>query len=80
MRVAIIGRTEILYATVELIAKQGHEIALIITAKAAPEYTKTADDFASLAKKLAASYVYSATIIETAGLVDSLPPIDIGLA
>ncbi|GAB1465743.1 hypothetical protein MASR2M54_12430 [Aliarcobacter cryaerophilus] len=40
MKIAIIGRTEILYETVELLLKHGYEIPLIITSKEALEYTK----------------------------------------
>ena len=57
MKIAIIGRTEILYDTVVLLAEKGHEIKLIVTAKEAPEYTRTADDFKKLAKKLKAAFL-----------------------
>lgn len=59
MKVAIIGRTEILYKTVELLLKNGYEIPLIITSKEAPEYTKTSKDFEELAKKIDAKYIYT---------------------
>ena len=59
MKVAIIGRTEILYETVELFLKNGYEIALIITSKEAPEYTKTSKDFEELTKKIGAKYIYT---------------------
>ena len=52
MRVAIIGRTEVLFNTVQLLRKAGHDVVCIITAKAAPEYTKTEQDFQFLAKEL----------------------------
>lgn len=51
MRVAIIGRTEILYDTALLLSQAGHEIRCILTAKEAPEYTRTAEDFRQLAKQ-----------------------------
>ena len=41
MKIAIIGRTEILLETAELLLKQGYSIPLVITAKEAPEYKKT---------------------------------------
>lgn len=59
MKVAIIGRTEILYETVELFLKNGYKIPLIITSKEAPEYTKTSKDFEELAKKIGAKYIYT---------------------
>lgn len=52
MRVAILGRTEILYETVLLLQQAGHEIAVIVTAKAAPEYVLDQSDFAKLAQEL----------------------------
>ena len=58
MRVAIIGRTENLYNTAELLLKNGYDIPLIITAKEAPEYTKTAKDFEELAKRIGAKFIY----------------------
>ena len=80
MRVAIIGRTEILYETAELLAKRGHEIALIITAKAAPEYTRTEEDFKALAGKLSAPFVHTARIAESLETIRSLDPVDIGVS
>lgn len=59
MKIAIIGRTEILYETVELLLKHGYEIPLIITSKEAPEYTKTSKDFENLANKIGAKYIYT---------------------
>ena len=44
MKIAIIGRTEALLDTATALRKAGHEIACILTAKEAPEYTRTADD------------------------------------
>jgi len=59
MKIAIIGRTEVLYKTAELLLKNGYEIPVIITAKEAPEYTKTAKDFEELAKKIGAKFLYA---------------------
>ena len=52
MKVAIIGRTEILYETIELLRSNSHEIVCILTAKEAPEYKRTALDFKNLAQQL----------------------------
>lgn len=62
LRVAIIGRTEILYDTALLLAANGYQVKLIITAKAAPEYKKTEQDFEKLANQLKASYIYNPKI------------------
>lgn len=59
MKIAIIGRTEILYETVELFLSKGFLIPLIITSKEATEYTKTSKDFEKLANKIGAKYIYT---------------------
>lgn len=62
MRIGIIGRTEILYKTALSLCEAGHQIAFIITAKEAPEYTVTANDFKLLAEKLNVPFVQSPKI------------------
>ena len=47
MKIAIIGRTEVLYDTIGLLLEGGHTITCIITNKEAPEYTKTSADYES---------------------------------
>ena len=49
MKIAIIGRTELLYDTALTLHAAGHKIVCILTAKEAPEYTRTAADFKALA-------------------------------
>ena len=44
MKIAIIGRTEILYETALMLRAAGHSIVFILTAKEAPEYTRKSDD------------------------------------
>lgn len=56
MKVAIIGRTSMLYNAVSKLLESGHEIRAVITAKSAPEYTKREDDFRALAKEARASF------------------------
>lgn len=48
-RIAIIGRTEVLYNTAWRLHTAGHRIVCVLTAKEAPEYTRTAADFRALA-------------------------------
>jgi methionyl-tRNA formyltransferase len=62
MKIAIIGRSQLLFETAELLLKQGFEIPLIITAKEAPEYSKTAKDFEELARSINAEYIYTPKI------------------
>ena len=49
MRIAIIGRTEVLYETSVKLRGAGHDIVGILTSKEAPEYTRKASDFRKLA-------------------------------
>lgn len=63
MNIAIIGRTEILYSTVELLHRSGHRISCIITAKEAPEYSKNQENFKQLASKLKVPYASTASIM-----------------
>lgn len=62
MKIAIIGRTEILYDTVQLLRQAGHTITCILTNKEAPEYTKTAADFERLASNLSVPFASTAQI------------------
>lgn len=62
MRIAIIGRSEILYQTANILHEEGHHISCILTAKEAPEYSKTSKDFEFLAKKWNVLYSCSAKI------------------
>lgn len=64
MKIAIIGRTEILYETACQLHASGHEIVCILTAKEAPEYTRGAEDFQQLAEQLCVPYASSAKIID----------------
>ena len=62
MKIAIIGRTEILYDTVQLLRQAGHTITCILTNKEAPEYTKNAADFERLASELSVPFASTAQI------------------
>ncbi len=80
MRVALIGRSEILYETAELLRKKGHDIVLVITAKEASEYTVTSEDFEVYAKKLNVPFLHTPDITEAIGLIEACKPIDIGVS
>ena len=62
MKVAIIGRNQLLYSTALAIKEAGHEIACIITAKASPEYEKKEDDFKKLAEKMGVPFFLTNTL------------------
>jgi methionyl-tRNA formyltransferase len=64
MKVAIIGRSEVLYETTLLLHNTGHKIVCILTSKESPEYTRTAADFFELANKLKVPFEQGPRIAE----------------
>ena len=64
MKVAIIGRNEILYDVSKHLLKNGHKITFVITSKHAPEYLKTQEDFEDLAKELEVDFCVGSNINE----------------
>ena len=64
MKVAAIGRSEIMYNSIEILLERGFEVPLIITHKEAPEYTRTSKDFENLAQKIGAKYIYTSKIVD----------------
>lgn len=64
MKTAIIGRTAILYDTALRLIQSGHEIACTLTAKEAPEYTRTAEDFRKFADRAKAPFEMDGRIAE----------------
>src|SRR2546430_4533 len=52
MKVAALGRTHFLYDAIVEVAKRGHQVVLIGTSSASPEYARTERDFAQLAQEL----------------------------
>ena len=61
MKILILGRTEYLFDTAELLAK-GHDVCGIITAAAMPEYQKNENDFKDLASRLSVPYYFAGKI------------------
>ena len=64
MKIVVIGRTEILFDTAQLLIKHGHTIACIITSKEAPEYLRTRNDFAKMAEEIGVPYASTHRIIK----------------
>ena len=62
MRIAILGRTKMLYRSIDEIIKNGDEIVLIGTCKAAPEYEITESDFEQKARELGVPFFNSGKI------------------
>jgi len=80
MRIIIIGRSEILYETALQLRNEGHEIALIVTAKEAPEYTKNSDDFRVLAEQWEIPFIRTPLISRAVVTINHLYPIDVGIS
>lgn len=83
MRIAIIGRSEILYDTAVRLQALGHEIAVVVTAKEAPEYTRTSEDFRALAVAAGAPFMHSPSMKDrwaTLSGLSSIPNIDIAVS
>ena len=62
MKVAIIGRTQILYETALKLHAAGHTIVGVVTAEAAPEYSRTEKDFEALAEKFDVPFFLTRTL------------------
>lgn len=62
MKIGIIGRGEILLACAQQLNELGHQIPLVITAKEAPEYKVTREDYKRFADKVGAKYAQTAKI------------------
>lgn len=62
MKLAIIGRTEWLYDTADLLKRHGHDIGLVVTAREAPEYRRTSDEFRGLASDCGAEFLHATTL------------------
>ena len=79
MKILILGRTEILYETAVRMSKH-HHICGIITAKHAPEYLKTEEDFKKLAFQLKCPYIFTNRLDETVNkFIQEVRP-DIGVS
>ncbi len=80
MKIAVIGRSEILFNFMKEAINHGHEIKLIITAKEAPEYTKTSKDFQTFANEIGAGFIHSAKIQEEISSIKKFDNIDIAIS
>lgn len=82
MRVAIIGRSELMYNTALLVARLGYEIPLVITAKESPEYNITSQHFEDFAKQNNAVFINTGRINrpEVVDLLKAIGKIDIAVS
>ncbi len=79
MKIAIIGRSQILYETALKLGENGHQICVIITAKAAPEYSRKEEDFKKLAQKYNAQFFVTTTLKEKS-IQNACKGLDIGIS
>ena len=79
MKILIIGRNEVLHAAAEYLSRQ-HTIVAVITAPAAPEYSKSEKDFESLAKKLECPFLLTKKIDGQASELIRSVGADIGIS
>lgn len=64
MKIAIIGRTEMLYDAALRLRAAGHQIICILTAREAPEYIRTTADFRALADTWQIPFIQGGPIAE----------------
>lgn len=79
MKIAIIGRTEILYDTALFLKESGHEIVYILTSEEAVEYKRTANDFKMLAESLSVPFARGSDITKFSDELSESNP-DIGIS
>jgi UDP-4-amino-4-deoxy-L-arabinose formyltransferase/UDP-glucuronic acid dehydrogenase (UDP-4-keto-hexauronic acid decarboxylating) len=79
MKIAIIGRTKILFHTAQILRQAGHSITCILTNKEAPEYTKTTADFECLASDLSIPFASTAQIKNVIAMLQTTDS-DIGVS
>lgn len=63
MKIAVTGRTEILYDTVKFLIQYGHEIVCVVTAKETPKHLKTRESFSNLAELLGVLFSITSKIL-----------------
>lgn len=82
MKVAIIGRSELMYYTAVEIAKLGYQIPLVITAKESPEYLIKSSDFERFAKENNSIFINTSKINseKVKDVFNSIDQIDIAVS
>jgi len=77
MKFAIIGRTETLIKSAELLIENGHELVLVVTCKAPIEYRYYHEEFEAFATKMGCKYLYAPKFTEE--VIKNIP-VDIDIA
>lgn len=79
MRVAILGRTQMLYDAITYLENEGHKVVLIGTCKAAPEYTVDENDFKKKADELQIPF-FNNSSINSRPIIDLLKSVNADIA
>jgi len=80
MRLIVIGRSEIIYDSAIRLKQAGHELLAIVSAKEAPEYTKTSADLKALAESWGIPFFATPRIADAMAALRALPVIDLGIS
>ena len=82
MKIAIIGRGEILMECALALHRLGYEIPLVITAKEAPEYTVSAKDYELFSETVGATFIQAAKLDrdDIYEVLNRLTPMDIAIS
>ena len=82
MRVAIIGRSELMFETMLLLERSEFELACIITAKEAPEYAVKSNDFVAYANERNVPYLVTSKLEseESSVFMREVGHLDLGLS
>ncbi|MDP1571604.1 MAG: formyltransferase family protein [Vicinamibacterales bacterium] len=80
MRLAVIGRTEVLHAAAEHLRAEGHEVVLVATAREAPESAMAVQEFDAYAASIGARFLASARANDLVAALDAAGPIDVGVS
>ena len=82
MKIAVIGRTKMLFDCIDLFIKEGFSIPLVITSKAADEYTITEQDYKNKALEIGARFILTQSINkeDVVNEIKSIGPIDIAIS
>lgn len=67
MRVAALGRTQMLFNAIRAVREEGHEITFIATAEASPEYRVGVHDFQRLASEIGCPFFSGASLKDAIG-------------
>lgn len=79
MKIAALGRTQMLYDSIELLNNRGHDIDPIITCNSAPEYRVDSEDFENLAAQLDVKY-FETTDLSEPHIKEALDNCSVGIS